>query len=240
MLQFMFHSQTHEGRVVLSDRLILRLNTLTGPGQGLWVRHEPDNDESLIAVQPVGTSGRLTVWEAAIPFNGDRDITHYLFKLVDENTSYWLDARGVQRRMPGREYHFKYNRCDQPPQWVCRQVFYQIFPDRFCNGNPSISVRSGEYTCGTERKAVVARAWDEPVSGHDGYGAAEFFGGDLAGIRSKLGYLQQLGVITLYLNPIFCSPSNHKYDTTDYRNIDPHLGSNDEFADLSGNCMKSR
>ena len=58
------------------------------------------------------------------------------------------------------------------------------------------------------------------------------FGGDLEGIRNKLDYLQSLGITALYLNPIFTAPGNHKYDTTDYLNIDPYLGTNEEFAEL--------
>ncbi|MCV5626268.1 alpha-amylase family glycosyl hydrolase, partial [Escherichia coli] len=74
-------------------------------------------------------------------------------------------------------------------------------------------------------KAVISKAWGEPVSRHEeGHGACEFYGGDLAGIDAKLHYLQSLGVTALYLNPIFDSPSNHKYDTQDYFKVDAHLG----------------
>jgi alpha-glucosidase len=83
---------------------------------------------------------------------------------------------------------------------------------------------------------VIAKQWGEPVAtSHHTTGASEFYGGDLAGIQSKLHYLQSLGISALYLNPIFASPSNHKYDTIDFYQVDPHLGSNQQLAELTNN-----
>jgi glycosidase len=91
------------------------------------------------------------------------------------------------------------------PDWVQDTVFYQIFPDRFNNGDLSNSSKK------------VCKWGDKPVRDN-------FFGGDLEGIIRKLPYLGELGVNALYLNPIFKSPSNHKYNTTDYYKIDPSFG----------------
>ncbi|MCV5961271.1 alpha-amylase family glycosyl hydrolase, partial [Escherichia coli] len=77
-----------------------------------------------------------------------------------------------------------------------------------------------EVYCEYDPDAVI-KMWGEPVGNHQNSGAREFFGGDLKGIEQKLEYLEQLGVTALYFNPIFSSPSNHKYDTTDYFTIDP-------------------
>ncbi|HCF85082.1 MAG TPA: hypothetical protein DEV72_07770, partial [Ktedonobacter sp.] len=85
-------------------------------------------------------------------------------------------------------------------------VFYQIFPERFADGDPSNNVRDHEYAC--YGKPVVARPWGEIPQA----GAVEFFGGDLWGITQHLDYLQDLGINALYLTPVFTSPSNHKYD----------------------------
>ncbi|MFR5059294.1 glycoside hydrolase family 13 protein [Faecalimonas umbilicata] len=103
---------------------------------------------------------------------------------------------------------------NRTPGWVNETVWYQIFPDRFCNGTPEentediVPWRSGEVT------------------------NAERFGGNLAGIRMRLSYLKELGINGIYLNPIMEAESNHKYDTTDYTKIDPHFGTNEEFAAL--------
>ncbi len=107
------------------------------------------------------------------------------------------------------------------PLWMADQITYQIFPDRFAIGKPHSSeskLARPEYQAGDYQR----RRWNEmpenPSRGKD------FFGGDLAGICDKLDYIQDLGVTCLYLTPIFISPSNHKYDTTDFFTIDPQFG----------------
>ncbi len=231
-LPFAHHAQTSDGFVHQNGELSLTLNTESDLYSKVYIRHEPDNEESLVEMRPVGKLGRLTQWKACISINPDKPLTHYVFKMLTATAQHWLDARGVHNRIPPRDYHFKYNSQYQPPEWVKKQVFYQIFPDRFCNGNSAISVKSNEYSIRGGKRNVIAKQWGEAVSTHDSNGSIEFYGGDLAGVRSKLDYLQKLGITTIYLNPIFTSLSNHKYDTTDYFNIDPHIGTNEEFAEL--------
>jgi alpha-glucosidase len=230
---YLFHVQTTDGVSRDNNNLTLLLKTDVSSFDKVQIRHEPDNEEYFVDLKPSKKCGRMTVWQGTIPLNRDRDITHYVFKVVMSGNQYWLDARGVQNRMPGKEYHFKYNAVHQPPEWVSSQVFYQIFPERFCNGNPEISVRSGEYQIRGGKVDVVAREWGSEIGAYHQQSSVEFFGGDLQGIKNKLGYLQDLGITALYLNPIFKSNSNHKYDTTDYTVIDPHFGTNEEFARLS-------
>ena len=105
------------------------------------------------------------------------------------------------------------------PAWSKGAVQYQIFPDRFCNGDPSNDVLSDEYAYGRGH-AKRAASWDVMPDERD---FRCFYGGDLQGILDRLDYLQSLGVEVLYLNPIFISPSCHGYDAQDYRHIDPHL-----------------
>ena len=103
---------------------------------------------------------------------------------------------------------------NETPSWVNETVWYQIFPDRFCRGAEIkeeadvLPWRSGEVT------------------------NEERFGGDLNGIRERLPYLENLGITGIYLNPIMEAESNHKYDTTNYTKIDPHFGTEEEFAAL--------
>jgi neopullulanase len=99
------------------------------------------------------------------------------------------------------------------PNWVKHAVFYQIFPDRFANGDPS-------------NDPANVQPWGTPPTPH------HFMGGDLQGILQKLHYLQELGVTALYLNPIFQSTSNHRYNTYDYFRIDPKLGTMEDFRNL--------
>jgi cyclomaltodextrinase / maltogenic alpha-amylase / neopullulanase len=92
------------------------------------------------------------------------------------------------------------------PTWAANTIWYQIFPERFISGDNSISPPD---CCDWEN--------GQPTFNN-------FFGGDLIGIRNKLDYLKNLGITGLYLTPVFTSPSNHKYDTSDYMNVDPHFG----------------
>ncbi|MBE6989698.1 MAG: glycoside hydrolase family 13 protein [Ruminococcaceae bacterium] len=115
------------------------------------------------------------------------------------------------------------------PQWFGAGVTYQIFPDRFCR----LSVPVPDGMVGNR---VVHQYWDDqPVYRPDERGAItnrDFFGGSLQGIISKLDYLAELSVTTLYLCPIFESDSNHRYNTADYMSIDPMLGTEADFRQL--------
>lgn len=98
------------------------------------------------------------------------------------------------------------------PEWVKKTVWYQIFPERFANGDTS-NDRSG---------TLPWRSGDHPT-------AESFYGGDLQGIIKHLDHFSQLGINGLYLTPIFKAPTNHKYDTQDYFEIDPHFGTKEDF-----------
>lgn len=113
------------------------------------------------------------------------------------------------------------------PDWSKGALMYQIFVDRFCNGADSNTAKDEEYYyLGVP---VKHKNWDELPEAFD---VANFYGGDLKGVISKLDYLQKMGVEVIYFNPIFTSPSNHKYDTEDYREVDPHFGGNQVFVEL--------
>ncbi|MDB1124453.1 maltodextrin glucosidase [Vibrio algarum] len=232
-LPYLRHVQTPDGLCFKNNVLTVTLTTEDLKFDKVQVRHEPDNEEYLVDMSRVGKEGRLVLWKASIPINSDRDITHYVFKIIMGKQQFWLDARCSHIRIPGKEYHFKFNANHQPPAWVSEQVFYQIFPDRFCNGNPQISVKSGEYQIRGGTVDVVKKEWGSEIGDYKKSSSVEFYGGDLQGIKDKLDYLQDLGITSLYLNPIFQSNSNHKYDTTDYLNVDSHLGTNEDFAELS-------
>jgi glycosidase len=131
-----------------------------------------------------------------------------------ENGFTELTAEAVNRAF--NHFFFPYiHDVDAPstPQWAGDTVWYQIFPERFCNGNPALS-------------PAGVMDWE-----HDEPGGASFFGGDIPGIRQKLDYLKRLGVTGIFLNPVFKAPSNHKYDTADYFAVDEHFGG---LRDLKG------
>ena len=133
-----------------------------------------------------------------------------------------VGARQDDREVPdfNPAYAFRFVPGFHVPDWAKGAVQYQIFTDRFCNGDRTNDVTDNEYYYTIGHAKHVAD-WDAFPSDTD---IRSFYGGDLQGILDKLDYLQGLGVEVLYLNPIFVSPSSHKYDTQDYDHIDPHFG----------------
>ena len=117
-------------------------------------------------------------------------------------------------------YNFTMTPGFHTPDWAKGAVFYQIYVDRFYNGDRSNDVEDDEYFYIGEGTSKVTDWNKYPAA----MGVREFYGGDIAGVMQKLDYLQELGVGVLYLNPIFVSPSNHKYDIQDYDYVDPHFG----------------
>lgn len=119
-----------------------------------------------------------------------------------------------------QDYDFAINPGFKTPGWVKGAVIYQIYVDRFYNGDKSNDVVDHEYNYIGEHVNRVEN-WDKyPAT----MGVREFYGGDLEGVIQKFDYLQDLGIQCIYFNPLFVSPSNHKYDIQDYDYIDPHFG----------------
>ncbi|MBQ9505054.1 MAG: glycoside hydrolase family 13 protein [Lachnospiraceae bacterium] len=143
----------------------------------------------------------------------------YCFEVVSGKFRTFYDRRGPVR-ITSDWYNFKIIPGYKIPKWAHGAVMYQIYTDRFFNGDPSNDVESNEYYYigGYSRKVTD---WSKVP---DEFGVREFYGGDLEGVMQKLPYLKNMGVEVIYFNPLFVSPSNHKYDIQDYDNIDPHYG----------------
>lgn len=141
----------------------------------------------------------------------------YFFEIKTENEKWFYFEDGIvseaQMNLEGRSRQcFVYpwmnpGDINETPEWVNKTVWYQIFPERFCNGDLS-----------NDPEGVLP--WREVGNVRN----EEFFGGDLQGIINKLDYLEDLGITGLYLTPVNESPSSHKYDTSDYTKIDSHFG----------------
>lgn len=187
-------------------------------------------------------SGRENVDEVCLVFAdkrypmekvaGDRMFDYYeqTVQLGSERVEYYFEVHSGQMvcyynsvgvcSTVENYYNFSITPSFTTPDWAKGAIFYQIYVDRFYNGDPSNDVEKDEYFYIGEGTDQV-KDWDKyPAS----MGVREFYGGDIAGVMQKLDYLQDLGVEAIYLNPIFVSPSNHKYDIQDYDYIDPHFG----------------
>lgn len=163
---------------------------------------------------------------------------HYYFRVRRENdTALYLGhlhgGTGKETTDISKVEPFQltcYDRQVPRPEWYRNAVFYQIFPDRFANGNPH-----GEIDGKKPNTFLYATTADGPMYIYDEnhkIARWDFYGGNLRGIIAKLPYLKRLGVTALYLNPIFEASSNHRYDTNDYLKIDPMLGTEEDFKTL--------
>ncbi len=147
------------------------------------------------------------------------DTLVYCFEIISNGTHCFYNKKGPLTYRDSF-FDFRVKAGFSTPDWAKGAVFYQIFVDRFKNGDPTNDVVDNEYVYIGE-KVTQVRDWGKyPAQ----MGVREFYGGDLQGVLDKLDYLQDLGVDAIYFNPIFVSPSNHKYDIQDYDYIDPHYG----------------
>lgn len=154
----------------------------------------------------------------------------YYFELCQDGKIYFYDRVGMTTQMR-QEYAFFVVPGFSTPDWAKGAVMYQILVDRFCNGDSANDVEDREY-CYIQTMTSRVENWNQYPANFD---VAKFYGGDLEGVRQKLDYLKSLGVEVIYFNPLFVSPSNHKYDTSDYDAIDPHYG---KIVADGGECLR--
>ena len=143
----------------------------------------------------------------------------YCFEVQSGTEKYYYGRCGISREIL-EYYNFVVVPGFSTPDWAKGAVMYQIFTDRFYNGDKSNDVETNEYYYIGDYSQRVTN-WDKYPAN---MGVREFYGGDLQGVMDKLDYLQDLGVEVVFFNPLFVSPSNHKYDIQDYDYIDPHYG----------------
>ncbi|WP_287409654.1 glycoside hydrolase family 13 protein [Oceanithermus sp.] len=204
----------------LGGEVRLLVRTAARAGQLVYLHHG-----ELVRLELTPVAGGL---EARVPVV--EPVLRYAFFLEGR----FFGSRGDEGSLPRYDRFFHLLTAPGVPDWAVGRVFYQIFPDRFRNGRPELSPRSGEWSY--QGRPIVAKSWDAPPDPRQG--AREFYGGDLWGVLEALDYLDDLGAGGLYLTPIFKSPSSHRYDTEDYHRIDPHLGGREAFDALVGELRR--
>lgn len=183
-------------------------------------------DYNQLEMQKVRTNILFDYYEAEI--NSGDDKINYYFQLIAGDEICFFHKKGVSNE-PNYYHSFNIIPGFKTPNWAKGAVIYQIFVDRFYDGDKTNNVVDGEYIY-LGRLATYSKDWCKIPSVSNN----EFYGGDLLGILKKLDYLKDLGIDAIYLNPIFVSPSNHKYDTQDYDYVDPHYG---EIVDDGGEVL---
>ncbi|WP_410758485.1 maltodextrin glucosidase [Citrobacter youngae] len=208
------------------------------PPQRVTLRAENDNEEISLSMHKLRSQPQpgVNAWRAAIDLTSGQSRRRYSFKLLWRDRQLWFTPQGFNRFPPARLEQFAVDVPDNGPQWVADQIFYQIFPDRFARGQSREATQDNVYYHHAAGHDIVRREWDEPFTAQAG--GSTFYGGDLDGISEKLPYLKTLGVTALYLNPVFIAPSVHKYDTEDYRHVDPLFGGDRALLRLRHNTQQ--
>lgn len=171
-----------------------------------------------------GSDNRYDYWHIYVKPTYRR--IRYGFKVLSEDESAIYTEKGFFKeppRDPGCYFAIPYlhqNEVFGAPEWVKDTIWYQIFPERFANGNPD-----------NDPEGVKPWGSEDPT-------VDNFFGGDFEGIIEHLDYLEKLGINGIYFTPIFHAHSNHKYDTIDYRKIDPQFGTKETLKTLINECHK--
>jgi len=197
------------------------------PIRRVLLRTFPDGEQALTPMQPASIQPPCRWWEANLAIS--QPVTHYRFLLEAADGAWWYTAAGPAAYEPLDLTDFQLLADYASPDWLPEAVFYQIFPDRFANGDPSNDPRPEEYVYRGQRPVTCDWGAPPPAGQHP---SLVFYGGDLPGIIHRLDYLQSLGVNALYLNPVFTAYSNHKYDVTDYEHVDPHFGGDEALVAL--------
>ncbi len=243
------------GAVTIGTPVIIRFRTYHNDVEDLTLRvwNAATVSESLYPMEIVATTEDppygYDYWQAVIPAQNELGSMWYRF-IVEDGTAmdYYedddlLDGGWGLAYEDSPDFNYQINVYDpdfETPDWIKNAVVYQIFPDRFYNGDEKKDPQSSDPTI--YGNPVLFKSWDELPEGHcrayTGVTCDEvplgrdFFGGDLQGVKDKLTYLADLGITALYLSPIFKGPSNHLYDTTDYYRIDSCLGSMGTYQSL--------
>ncbi len=200
------------------------------PVKYVFLRYVPNGAERLLEMHTAKKEHGFVYYEVPLQINENR--VQYQFYLVCEDVVYFYTQKEITTYVPDQTYDFVLLADYVQPEWVKEAVFYQIFPERFCNGDPSNDVKTGEYSQ-SGFPTIAMDSWDaKPLTYQEGH-CLDFYGGDLQGVKEKIPYLKELGVTAVYLNPIFIAPSVHKYDCLDYFHVDPHFGGDEALAELS-------
>lgn len=212
----------------LGDTIRIRVRISDqAPIKRVILRTFPDGEQALTIMEPTRIDPPVQWWETDLPIN--EPVTHYRF-IIDSADGLWhYSAAGPTAFVPLDATDFRILADYSTPAWLQSAVFYQIFPDRFANGDPSNDPQPDEF----EYRGHWPRTypWEVPPE-PEAFFPIVFYGGDLSGIEARLDYLEELGVNALYLNPIFSALSNHKYDVADYSQVDPHFGGNPALVSL--------
>ncbi len=199
-----------------------------------------DSDTGLVYMKQMEKDGLFNgaaKYSATVSTSCDETLFRYFFVFFLDGISYYYSLAGITRYTPSVYQRFSLMTGQTAPQWVASSTCYQIFPDRFCDGDSSVGAKAGQYEF--DGGKVTTPEWTEKPKEWVQSRCCDFYNGDLKGIEQKADYLKALGIDVIYLNPIFASESVHRYDTVDFFTIDPKLGGDEALASLVDTMHKN-
>nr|WP_055501681.1 glycoside hydrolase family 13 protein [Nonomuraea pusilla] len=199
------------------------VRTPKGHGGGVHVRTTPDGEPHFTEALVDRETEHEIWWRADVVARNP--VTRYRFLLTDPDAAAgyrWLNGSGLHAGDVPDAHDFRLLTHAAPPGWARDAVVYEIFPDRFARSSARRPLPGW----------AEERGWDDPVTGTGPSTPREFFGGDLDGVRERLGHITALGANTLYLTPVFPAPSNHRYNASSFTEIDPLLGGDAAYRRL--------
>ncbi len=182
---------------------------------------------AMIKMVKTSSEGNFDYYEGQISLEDQPFFYHFEIVLGNLRVSY--GRSGLEDSAVCRD-EFRLIPGLKTPEWSRGAVMYQIFTDRFYNGDPGNDVLDHEYYY-LDAYSERVTDWNATPNCMD---VRRFYGGDLKGVIDKLPYLKEMGIDVIYFNPLFVSPSNHKYDIQDYDHIDPHYG---VIVEDGGECL---
>lgn len=231
------------GHLGLGDEARVRVRTREGSGVvRVWVRTVEDAEPRFAPARHLGAAAGWDWWEGRVRVHNP--VARYRFLLEREHDGAgsppaWLNAAGMWGHDVPDVADFRLTAAAPGPGWAAGAVTYQVFPDRFARSTERALAESAAAEGASGWAApdwAVPAMWGDAVV-HEGPDTPrQLFGGDLDGIREHLDHLEELGVEVLYLTPIFPARSNHRYDASTFRHVDPILGGDSALVRLVTAC----
>lgn len=189
------------------------------------IRYYHDGEPRTSNLKQVSKNRIESWWQVTIPIINPH--TRYRFLFAGKGKFDWLTAAGFYHHDVHSNSDFQIIAGKPYPRWLANSVFYQIFPDRFASSGPKKLPQWAK-----------AKPWNSFDNSKKLWNSQEVAGGDLIGVAEKMSYINELGVNGIYFTPIFPSHSNHRYDATSFKEVDPLLGGNKAWEVLRKSASK--
>lgn len=200
------------------------------PLEEIFLRYKQDGLENLVKMECNKEKDGFCYYQCQIQIMRKK-VSYHFYCITKEHTIYYYNQMGLHDYLQDETYDFRILAAYEKANWLPGMVFYQIFPDRFCNGNPEISVKTDSYFFDGHATKQI-EDWNTVPEEYDKAFCLDFYGGDLYGVTQKLSYLEELGINGIYMTPIFSAATVHKYDCMDYFHVDSHLGGDSALEQL--------